>query len=315
MEAQPALLKSIVEKCLKESPCDPAARYGEPLSKHSTFKVGGNADCYLRPRGEGFPDFAAALFKAAHCEGVRVFVLGGGSNTVFSDSGFRGIVLDTGGWSGTAADGGLLHVRCGTPANAASKAALAAGLSGLEFLAGMPGSIGGAVRMNAGCFGSEVSAVLQETEGLDPGGGNPQRFCLAADISKFGYRKSPFQNRQVLLLNAVFRLAPGDADSIAAKMQANRNDRKEKGHYRFPSAGSVFKNNPGFAMPTGKIIDSLGLCGTRIGGAQVAPWHGNIIINTGGATAADIKTLCEEIAEKVKAEKGFELEPEILFVS
>ena len=308
-------IERALESCLGKAPCNLDVLYGEPMANHSTFKVGGRADCLLRPSGDGFPAFAAALLSRLRADGIPVFVLGGGANIVVADSGIRGIVLDMGGWAGEAGQSeGPLRFCAGTRLDDAAEAAARAGLSGLEFLAGMPGSIGGAVWMNARCYGREVSDALDKVEGMDFSSDPPAPFCLDADPAQFGYKRSPFQKRDALILFASFRLAPGKPDQIRAEMDGYRRDREEKGHYRFPSAGSVFKNSAAFGRPTGKIIDELGLRGLRIGGAQVAPWHGNIIVNAGGATAADIRALAQELAARVKSATGFELEPEILFV-
>ncbi|MCL2193391.1 MAG: UDP-N-acetylmuramate dehydrogenase [Treponema sp.] len=310
-------LEHIVKDSLQNAPCDLDVRYDEPMSNHCTFKVGGPADCFLRPSGKGFPAFASALLTRALADAVPVFVLGGGANIVVADSGIRGIVLDMGGWTGDARpiEGGMCF-RSGTSLDDAAEAAALAGFSGLEFLAGMPGTIGGAVWMNARCYGREISDVLCETEVLDFSqgslAGNP--ITQPTNPAEFGYKRSPFQDRQVLILSASFQLSPGDPRIIDAEMEGYRRDRSDKGHFRYPSAGSVFKNNPAFGGPTGKIIDDLGLRGLRVGGAQLAPWHGNIIVNTGGATASDIRSLTNELAARVKSATGFELEPEILFV-
>jgi UDP-N-acetylmuramate dehydrogenase len=197
----------------------------------------------------------------------------------------------------------------------AAEFAAAKGLCGLEFLAGMPGSIGGAVWMNARCYGSEIADVLAWTQIIDfSAAGEPEIRRVTADKAAFGYKRSPFQSKDCLILSAVFNLEPGDINEIKSKMGKNRQDRQEKGHYRFPCAGSAFKNNRDFGKPTGQIIDELGLRGFQIGGAQIAPFHGNIVINTGTATSADIRALMDEVADKVKAAAGFALEPEILFV-
>jgi len=310
-------IQPIVESCKKENPGDLDVRYHRPMAELSTFRVGGPADCWLRPGGEGFPAFAAALIAAARSAHIPVFVLGGGANILAADSGIRGIVLDTGSWAGETGQGrheGIVRLRAGTTLDNAAAIAADAGLSGLEFLAGMPGSIGGAVWMNARCYGREIADVLIETEVLDFSGPAPRHVQLPADKAEFGYKKSPFQSRDMLILSAAFRLTPGNAPDIRAAMDAHRADREAKGHYRYPSAGSVFKNNPHFGKPTGQIIDELGLCGLKKGGAQVAPWHGNIIVNSGGATASDIRALVDDVAARVKAAAGLTLEPEILFV-
>ena len=310
-------IQQIIESCTKENPCDLEVCYHKPMAELSTFKAGGPADCWLRPSGEGFPAFAGALIAAARGTGIPLFMLGGGANILAADSGVRGIVLDTGGWTGKVdqeRQEGILRFRAGTNLDAAAEVAANAGLCGLEFLAGMPGSIGGAVWMNARCYGREIADVLAETEVIDFSGPELRYVQLPAVREEFSYKKSPFQSRDMLILSASFRLTPGKTPDIRAAMDAHRADREAKGHYRYPSAGSVFKNNSAFGKPTGKIIDELGLCGLQKGGAQVAPWHGNIIVNTGGASAADIRALIEEVAVRVKAAAGFTLEPEILFI-
>jgi UDP-N-acetylmuramate dehydrogenase len=175
----------------------------------------------------------------------------------------------------------------------------------------MPGAMGGAVWMNARCYDKQVSDVLLRTEILDE---DQRQTWVPRAEEAFGYKKSPFQQRDVLIVAAEFRLEKRESAALLAEMAAYRKDREEKGHYRFPSAGSVFKNDRRFGKPAGKIIDELGLRGLRVGGAQVAPWHGNIIINTGGASAADIRRLTELVAEKVKRGTGLDFEREIIFV-
>jgi UDP-N-acetylmuramate dehydrogenase len=291
-------------------------RRNEPMADHTTFKVGGPAEVWARPSSECFLAFAAALMGKARALDIPLFILGGGANLVVADRGLRGIVLDTTGWTGCEFGAGTgsgdisMRVRSGTPVDAAVDAAAERGWGGLEFLAGMPGAIGGAVWMNARCYDKQVSDVLLGTEILD----EDQRQAWVPRVeAEFGYKKSPFQQRDVLILAAEFRLEKRDGAALLAEMAGYRKDREEKGHYRFPSAGSVFKNDRRFGKPTGKIIDELGLRGLRVGGAQVAPWHGNIIINTGGASAADIRRLTEMVAEKVKQETGHDLESEIIF--
>ena len=307
-------------------------RYDEPMSLHTTFKVGGMADVWVRPGKEAFPGYAARLLAAAGKEGIPVFVLGAGANIVVSDRGIRGIVLDTGAFRGigkrearypssepiaevpSPGRGSSLFsisVLSGTSVDGLTARLAVRGLSGLEFLSGMPGSVGGAVWMNARCYEKSVSDVLIETEFLDE---NCQRQKIRSSTEDFGYKKSPFQGRQTLILSARFAVQFREEADIYSEMASYRKDRTDKGHYRFPSAGSAFRNNHDFGAPTGKIIDQAGLRGLSIGGAQVAPWHGNIIINTGDATASDIRRLVDEVARQVKEARGFELETEILFV-
>ena len=310
-------ITAIIESCKQKSPCELEVRYHEPMAEHCTFKTGGKADCWLRPCGEGFPAFAASLIAAARAEDIPLFFLGGGANILAADEGIRGIVFDTGGWAGEIGQKrqeGILEFRGGTSLDDAAEIAADASLSGLEFLAGMPGSIGGAVWMNARCYGQEIAGVLTETEIIEFSKIPPRRVRQTANKSEFGYKFSPFQKCNCLIISASFQLTNGEKTQIRAAMNGHRADREAKGHYRYPSAGSVFKNNKSFGKPTGQIIDELGLCGMRKGGAQIAPWHGNIIINTGAAAASDIRALAEEAAARVKTATGFTLEPEILFI-
>jgi len=314
--ASPQTVARLVESCLKKNPRQDRGGvevlYNEPMAKHCTFRTGGPADCFVKPFGDGFPAFTAALLAGARAEGIPFFILGGGANILAADAGIRGIVLDTGGWAGE--EGGAPRFRSGTSLDDAAMIAAKKGLCGLEFLAGMPGSIGGAVWMNARCYGHEIADVLVETEIIDFSLSPAKTLRQPVNRSEFGYKRSPFQGRDAFILSAAFQLSPGNTEEILARMDANRRDREEKGHYRFPSAGSVFKNNPAFGKPTGKIIDELGLRGLQIGGARIADWHGNFIINTGGASSRDIRALTEEAAARVKQATGFILEPEILFV-
>jgi UDP-N-acetylmuramate dehydrogenase len=319
----PITIRHFIEKINTKTNFTGLIQYNEYLSKHTTFKVGGPADVWIQPNSDAFLEYTAILLDEAKQEGIPVFVLGGGANIVVSDIGIRGIVLDTGGWRGSTSTESSITFLSGTPIDEASELAASQEMGGLEFLAGMPGTIGGAVLMNARCYERSVSDCLVETDILD------ERQNLASVpfcAEEFGYKKSPFQNRDILILAATFAVQGKNAmenrmfnrasnvQFNRTEMEAHRKDRENKGHYRFPCAGSVFKNNRAFGKPTGKIIDELGLCGKACGGAMVAPFHGNIIINTGNATASDIRRLVEDIKEQVKGKFGLDLETEIIFV-
>ncbi|GHU13320.1 UDP-N-acetylenolpyruvoylglucosamine reductase [Spirochaetia bacterium] len=292
------------------------------MSEHSTFRTGGPADLWIRPEGDTFSEYSGALIQAARNENIPAFVLGGGANIVVADEGLRGLVLDTGGWAGPEASviiardvpGNAVFFRSGMRVEDAVEYAASRGLSGLEFLAGMPGSIGGALWMNARCYGKSVSDVLIGAEILNLSGEKPLRQFVPYRETDYSYKKSSFQTMDALVLGGRFAMTERPEAEIRREMEEHRRDREKKGHYRYPSAGSVFKNNREFGAPTGKIIDDLGLNGLTLGDAQVAPWHGNIIINRGNARAADIKALTELVKEKVRAARGLELECEILFV-
>jgi UDP-N-acetylmuramate dehydrogenase len=312
-------LSQIIKLCGEAVPGAVSVRYDEPMYRHTTFKAGGPADLWVRPGRDIFPEYAAVMLKTAKEAEVPVFILGAGANILVSDRGIRGIVLDTASWRGIgkredrgpeAKTGFSVRVCSGTSVDGLVDRLTTRGLSGLEFLAGMPGLVGGALWMNARCYEKSVSDVLPETEIIDE---DLNRLRVPFNAEDFGYKKSPFQYRKVLILSARFAVAFRDAARIRKEVMEHRRDREEKGHYRYPSAGSAFKNNRVFGAPTGKIIDDLGLRGLRSGDAQVAPWHGNIFINTGRASAADIRSLMDEVGRRVKEERGFDLESEILF--
>jgi UDP-N-acetylmuramate dehydrogenase len=307
-------LHKFIEKINREGRFRGAIVYGEPMSGHTTLRAGGKADAWIRPEKEVFPEYAARLLRAAREEGIPVFILGAGANILVSDRGIRGITLDTGAFRGIGRRGAgepfSVSVLAGTPVDSLSSRLAERGLSGLEFLAGMPGSVGGAVWMNARCYERSVSDALLETVILD---GDFERRKVPFRAEDFSYKKSPFQGSGCLILSARFAARLREPRDIRGENASRRLDRAAKGHYRFPSAGSAFKNNRDFGDPTGKIIDGLGLRGLGAGGARVAPWHGNLIINTGNATAADIKRLIDEVARRVKKERGFDLESEIIF--
>ena len=311
-------IRNLIDKCMAKNRCVADVRYNEPMSFHTTFKTGGPADCWIRPDAGNFPQFCSGLLSDARERGIPVFILGAGANIVVSDRGIRGIVLDIGSWKGCSQTEEGFTVYSGTAMDDASEYAASAGLAGFEFLAGMPGTIGGALWMNASCYGSEIADVLILARVIgregEKTGGYETREIFNGPNAGFGYKRSPFQQMDCLILSACFNLKPGDINIICGKMEKNRQDRKEKGHYLFPCAGSAFKNNHDFGKPAGQIIDELGLRGYRIGGAQIAPFHGNIVINTGNASADDIRSLMNEIAAKVKNAAGFDLEPEILFI-
>jgi UDP-N-acetylmuramate dehydrogenase len=312
-------LRNIEEKINNDKSFSGEIRFNELMSLHTTFKVGGPADLWIKPLGENFPEIAAKIINLAREGDVPLFILGGGANLVVADAGIRGIVLDCSGWSGLSYTEDraesraeyLVTICSGTLIDDAVEEAATRGLSGLEFLAGMPGTYGGAIWMNARCYGFSISDKLIETEILDE---SLQRKIIPFDAADFDYQKSPFQNRDVLILKGTFRLEKKPVEEIRAVMEDHRRDRESKGHFALPSAGSSFKNNTAFGKPTGKIIDELGLRGLTIGGAKVADWHGNIIVNNGNATAKDIRILVDKISITAKEKLGIDLEPEILFI-
>lgn len=277
-----------------------------PLSAHTTFKLGGPADIFVVPRSW---QEVAQCIAFAKSRSLPYFILGGGSNLLISDAGFRGMVIQTSALRHYEIAGPELTVDAGYPVSEVSELAARNGLSGLEFIYGMPGTVGGAVWMNARCYGSEISGILCRVELLDE---NFQMICRDIMPGDFGYKISPFQNVSCVICRATFKLAPGNPEQILERMRANKKDRELKGHFLNPCAGSVFKNDRRFGKPTGQLIDELGLKGFSLGGARVADYHGNIIINTGTARARDVLGVMQVIETRVLAHYGFALEREVL---
>jgi UDP-N-acetylmuramate dehydrogenase len=278
----------------------------EPMRAHTSFRLGGPADLYLVPAD---PEDLAAALSVLATEGVPAFLLGGGTNLLVADGGIRGAVVDLTGIRGLEAGPDTVSALCGTPIDDAAGFARDRGLSGLEFAASLPGTVGGAVWMNARCYEREIADALESVETLDAGLALRRRLFEPAE---WGYKRSPFQSTTDVILRAVFRLGPGDPGTIEEAMRRHRQDREVKGHFLHPCAGSVFKNDRSFGKPTGRLIDELGLKGLRIGGAQVAPYHGNIIVNLGDATAADVRALIERVEREVADRLGLHLEREVI---
>ena len=285
--------------------------FSETMANHTTFRIGGQAPLFIEPFDVPSLRFALSVLKA---DAVPYFVLGGGSNIVVSDKGFEGAVVSMSALCDIEAAGEC--VACGAGASVSSVVSFCTEhtLSGLEMFAGLPGSAGGAVCMNARCFDVSVSDVLSEVRYID--GSTLEEKTYRFNAADWDYKISPFQNTQRIVTRVVFKtkkLSEDKKNEIAERCRTCVAERSAKGHFKFPSAGSVFKNNRAFGKPSGKIIDEAGLKGMRSGGAQIAPWHGNFIVNTGGATAKDVHDLVDRIVETVRQKTGFTLECEILF--
>lgn len=288
-------------------------RFDEPMAGHTTFKVGGKADAFFEPAST---EELKTLIEFLKTNGQQFFVFGGGSNLVVSDDGIKGAVICTRKMNNISlmqnTDGLYLNCAAGTLMDEIAEFCEKNSISGLETFSGLPGTIGGAVFMNARCYEHSISDVLKSAVYFDEDTRTIQSYEF--NEADWAYKKSPFQNRKAIILEAQLKCAAGEKEQIKALNAHYVEDRKGKGHFKFPSAGSVFKNNHDFGSPSGKIIDQTGLRGFSIGGAQIAPWHGNFIINTGNATAADIHNLVIHVTNEVKKQTGFVLEPEIIFV-
>ncbi|AFG38521.1 UDP-N-acetylmuramate dehydrogenase [Spirochaeta africana] len=283
------------------------------VQDYTTFRIGGRADILAQPQDE---TTLIAWVEWARSQDIPFFILGGGSNLLVSDRGIRGLVIMTSGLHTCRRlpdheSRPVVEIDAGTEVSQACRWCCQQGLAGLDFLYAMPGSIGGALWMNARCYGSEIAAVLQQVRYYVPGQGIR---IYHHDPADWDYKLSPFQRPDRIILSARFVMQPEDPAAIQERMQEHEQDRIAKGHFRFPSAGSTFKNNYDYGKPTGKIIDELGLRGHEQGGARIAPYHGNIFINTGSATAADVRQLISEVQQIARQRVGVELEPEVLFV-
>ena len=282
-------------------------RENEPLAAHCTFKIGGPAQLFVQPQTEQQLCSVAALCKE---QAVRYYLLGNGSNILFADEGFAGVVLDVSALgSDIAVEGNMLTAGAGVRLTALCRAALEHSLSGLEFAYGIPGTVGGAVYMNAGAYGGEMKDVLTVVRYLTAEGKVVQASAAELDLS---YRHSIFEENGGCILSAQFALQPGNAADIRAKMDELMAKRVDKQPLDKPSAGSTFKRPAGaFAAA---LIDQCGLRGFRHGGAAVSDKHCGFVVNLGGATCADVLALCDEVRAIVKEKTGYELEKEIRIV-
>lgn len=281
-----------------------------PLAPRTTFRVGGPADVLAVPRSA---DELAALLHAAAEAAIPVTLLGGGANVVIADAGIRGLVIATVGLRGLSvdsSDGTLVTAGSGEPISDVAAFAADTGLAGLDFIYAMPGTAGGAVWMNARCYDGEIAPILHAVHFVARDGTTGVYHPHPDD---FGYKISPFQDGARIITSVTFRLRRGDGAALWRRMRELEADRTAKGHFDAPCAGSIFKNNRAFGAPSGRILDELGVRGQRVGGAAVSDRHANIIVNTGTATATDIRILVTELQELVMRRRGFHLEPEVLF--
>lgn len=278
-----------------------------PLSRVNSFHIGGNADMAVYPAdAEAF----AYAIDVANQEDIPYIVIGNGSNTLVRDGGYRGIVFLTTDMRYVTVSGTRLTGGCGVLLGSVGTNAARAGLSGAEFANGIPGTLGGAIYMNAGAYGGQLSDIVYETVCYDPHA--KKILHLSKASQKFGYRHSVFMDKERIILAATLDLEPDDPEAIRARMQDYLMRRREKQPLEYPSAGSVFKRPEGHFA--GKLIEDAGLKGLRIGGAAVSVKHAGFIVNVGGATAKDVLTLIGHIRERVYETSGVTLECEIRIV-
>lgn len=277
----------------------------EPMTKHTSFHIGGPAELMAQPQSEA--ELQSLLLKAAEAA-VPVTLVGNGSNLLVRDKGIRGLVIKLGSMlRDIKVSGNVLTFGSGVSLAQASKKAAELGLSGMEFAVGIPGSIGGAVYMNAGAYDGEMSKVVKSVRVMDAAGEVSE---LSSGELDFGYRHSALQGSGKIVTSVTVELAAGDKQAIAEKMADFSNRRITKQPLELPSAGSMFKRPPGYFA--GTLIDQTGLKGYTVGGAQVSTKHAGFVVNIGGATAADVLQLISDVQAKVFAAHGVHLEPEVL---
>lgn len=280
----------------------------ESMCNHTTFRIGGPADAYIEPATE--EAFCRVMAEAAR-RNIRTIVIGRGSNLLFDDAGFRGAVISTTQLRSIRIEENTLHAGAGASLNACANAACEAGLTGMEFAFGIPGSVGGAVFMNAGAYGGEICQLLTASTYYDGNDGTVK--TLSAEDHNFGYRHSAYRDHtERIVLSALFALQPGDKTAIRATMDDLMGRRVSKQPLEYPSAGSAFKRCEG--RFTAQMIDEAGLKGFSIGGAQVSEKHAGFIINRGGATSADVRALIAHIQGKLKKRFDVDICPEIVYI-
>ncbi len=276
----------------------------ESMSRHTTFRIGGPADVFAVPRTV---EEATEIVRICREQGVPFYVIGNGSNLLVSDLGYRGVILQIyKNLSEISVDGDTMTVQAGAMLSVMAKRALEHGLTGFEFASGIPGTVGGAVVMNAGAYGGEMKDVLEEITVLT-GDGAVQK-VLAKEL-ELGYRHSVIPERGWIVLGARLRLQEGDSREIGARMEELRQQRVAKQPLDVPSAGSTFKRPEGHFA--GKLIMEAGLRGFSVGDAQVSEKHCGFVVNRGKATAEDVYRLIREVAARVREHSGVTLEPEV----
>jgi len=292
-------------KSIKEFADNDHILYDEAMSRHTTFKIGGCADAVALPESE---EELIMLIKAARANKIPYCIIGNGSNLLVSDKGIRGLVIKLfKNFSDISVDGDTITAQSGALLSKVSSVAMQNSLTGMEFASGIPGTIGGAVFMNAGAYGGEMKDITVETRYLDE-----NLEIKTVTEHGFGYRKSIFQKNSGIILSTILKLKKGNIDDIAAEMERLSAARKEKQPINMPSAGSAFKRPEGhFAA---KLIDDCGLRGYKVGDAAVSEKHTGFVVNCGNATAEEVIELLDSVSDKVYEKTGVRLEREIKFI-
>lgn len=279
----------------------------EPMSRHTTFRIGGEAACFIRISSE---EQLRKLIPYFENVGVEYFVLGKGSNLLVGDKGYPGVILQiSDACQQIEAEENRLQVQAGATLSKVALFAMERGLEGLEFAAGIPGTVGGGVVMNAGAYGGEMKQVVESVRVLSSEG---EILTLDNDTMEFGYRTSIIRNRNFTVLSVTFRLREGNREEIRARIEDFQKRRMEKQPLNYPSAGSTFKRPEGYFA--GKLIMDAGLRGFQIGDARVSDKHCGFVVNVGKATARDVTDVIEEVQERVRERFGVSLEREVIYL-
>lgn len=278
----------------------------EPMKKHTTFRVGGPADVLVQPDETAL----AAILALCRQYHVSYSFIGNGSNLLVGDKGIRGVVIEmTDPMGNIEVDGTKITAQAGAMLSKIANTAASNGLGGMEFAAGIPGSVGGAVVMNAGAYGGEMKDIIERVYVLDENGAQLELDRTALDLS---YRHSCIPDKKYIVTKVVLELVPRNEAEIRSEMKELNEKRAEKQPLQYPSAGSTFKRPEGYFA--GKLIMDAGLRGYQVGGAQVSEKHCGFVINKGDATAADICQLMQDVSDKVQAQFGVVLEPEVKMI-
>ena len=278
----------------------------EPMKKHTTFRVGGPADVLVQPDETAL----AAILALCRQYHVSYSFIGNGSNLLVGDKGIRGVVIEmTDPMGNIEVDGTKITAQAGAMLSKIANTAASNGLGGMEFAAGIPGSVGGAVVMNAGAYGGEMKDIIEKVYVLDENGAQLE---LDRDALDLGYRHSCIPEKKYIVTKVVLELVPRNEAEIRSEMKELNEKRAEKQPLQYPSAGSTFKRPEGYFA--GKLIMDAGLRGYQVGGAQVSEKHCGFVINKGDATAADICQLMRDVSDKVQAQFGVVLEPEVKMI-
>lgn len=276
----------------------------EPMSRHTTFRIGGPADYFVTPSGA---EEIRAVTELCRSRKVPYYITGNGSNLLVGDGGYRGVVIQVfKRMNEIQIEGERIYVQAGALLSKTAAAACEASLAGMEFASGIPGTIGGALRMNAGAYGGEMKEIVESAEVLTAEG---ETLTLSVEELGMGYRTSVIAKNDYVALAAVLKLHKGSREEIRGRMEELKRKRVEKQPLEYGSAGSTFKRPEGYFA--GKLIEDAGLRGYRVGDAQVSEKHCGFVINRGSATAAEVTKLMNDVMERVRENSGVQLEPEV----